>query len=150
MPHPSKTRYSIDHEKNIYRHWDTKEGPFTSTIRLFLKWRGSCAKLLWPTFIPWIICYVGISLVYHLILFTEPKSRQMQMFEMICVYASRFQSLVPITFLIGFYVTQIVNRWWDQFMSLPWPDNLAIKLVNVCPGTVSIYTFILKVLYLNL
>ena len=33
-------------------------------------------------------------------------------------------------------VNQVVSRWWDQFMSLPWPDQLAIKLVNFCPGTV--------------
>ena len=46
-----------------------------------------------------------------------------------------FYFLIPTTFLIAFYVSQVVNRWWDQFMSLPWPDGLALKLVNFCPGT---------------
>lgn len=24
----------------------------------------------------------------------------------------------------GFYVTLVVNRWWNQFVNLPWPDRL--------------------------
>ena len=60
------------------------------------------------------------------------------MFEMICIYAERFSGLVPITFITGFYVTQVVSRWWDQFMSLPWPGRLALKLVtNIPNGAVS-------------
>ena len=43
-----------------------------------------------------------------------------------------------LIFLIGFYVTQVVSRYWDQFMSLPWPDRIAFKLVSNIPGTVSI------------
>ena len=42
-----------------------------------------------------------------------------------------------LIFLIGFYVTQVVSRYWDQFMSLPWPDRIAFKLVSNIPGTVS-------------
>ena len=69
------------------------------------------------------------------ILFHFEYSRQL--FEMICIYAHRFSTLIPITFLTGFYVSQVVNRWWDQFMSLPWPDTLAMKLVAFAPGTVN-------------
>ena len=71
------------------------------------------------------------------ILFHFEYSRQL--FEMICIYAHRFSTLIPITFLTGFYVSQVVNRWWDQFMSLPWPDTLAMKLVAFAPGTVIYY-----------
>ncbi len=67
-----------------------------------------------------------------------------QFFEMLCVYANRFSSLIPITFLTGFYVSQVVTRWWDQFMSLPWPDRLALKLVSFCPGTVGFLHVLIK------
>ena len=57
-----------------------------------------------------------------------------------CIYAEQMRSNIPITFLTGFYVSQVVVRWWDQFMSLPWPDFIAMKLVNYFPGAVcSIY-----------
>ena len=29
-----------------------------------------------------------------------------------------------MTFLLGFYVSNIVKRWWDTYKSLPWPDSL--------------------------
>ena len=29
-----------------------------------------------------------------------------------------------MTFLLGFYVSNIVKRWWDQYRTLPWPDTL--------------------------
>ena len=45
-------------------------------------------------------------------------------------------NMIPITFLTGFYVTQVVARYWDQFMSLPWPDKIAMKLVSFIPGKV--------------
>ena len=48
----------------------------------------------------------------------------------------RFSNLIPISFLTGFYVNQVVNRWWDEFMSLPWPDKIAFRLVSYIPGKV--------------
>ena len=35
---------------------------------------------------------------------------------------------LPITFLLGFYVSLVVKRWWEQFSKLPWPDTIAIYL----------------------
>ena len=29
-----------------------------------------------------------------------------------------------MTFLLGFYVSNIVKRWWDTYKTLPWPDSL--------------------------
>ena len=88
--------------------------------------------------------YTLISVIYRQVLFEDQKSRQL--FELVCIYAERYTDwLRPLlAFLIGFYVTQIVSRWWDQFMSLPWPDSLAIKLVNYCPGVVSIFRLFIK------
>ncbi len=67
-------------------------------------------------------------------LFHYPAQRES--FEMFCIYAERFSALIPISFLTGFYVSQVVTRWWTQFMSMPWPDKFAFKLVSYIPGTV--------------
>ena len=29
-----------------------------------------------------------------------------------------------MTFLLGFYVSRVVQRWWDQYKQLPMPDTL--------------------------
>ena len=121
--------------KNIYRNAykdTTKE--FSLTGHLFHMWKGSCYKLLWPNLSLWLFLYILLSIIYRFIIFDVPRSRQL--FEIICIYCGRFSNLIPITFLTGFYVNQVVSRWWDQFMSLPWPDQLAIKLVNFCSGAV--------------
>ena len=31
-----------------------------------------------------------------------------------------------MAFVLGFYVSLVVGRWWDQFNSIPWPDRLAM------------------------
>jgi hypothetical protein len=49
----------------------------------------------------------------------------------------RFSSKIPITFMVGFYVANVVSRYWDQFISLPWPDRIAFKLVGYLPGQVT-------------
>ena len=39
--------------------------------------------------------------------------------------------------MVGFYVANVVSRYWDQFISLPWPDRIAFKLVAYLPGQVT-------------
>ena len=81
----------------------------------------------------YLICLnLANSILYRNVLLQYPVAKEI--FEVICVYAGRFSSLIPISFLTGFYVTQVVSRWWDQFMSLPWPDRIAFRLVSYCPG----------------
>ena len=70
----------------------------------------------------------------RVVLFEHEPYRQG--FEIFCIYAGRFSNLIPISFLTGFYVNQVVNRWWDEFMSLPWPDKIAFRLVSYIPGKV--------------
>ena len=35
---------------------------------------------------------------------------------------------MPLTFLLGFYVSLVVKRWWEQYIKLPWPDEVATLL----------------------
>jgi hypothetical protein len=44
--------------------------------------------------------------------------------------------------MTGFYVANVVSRYWEQFISLPMPDKLAYKLVAYIPGQVSPFSFI--------
>ena len=41
---------------------------------------------------------------------------------------------LPLTFLLGFYVSLVVKRWWEQYCFLPWPDSLALSLRGVVTG----------------
>uniref|UniRef100_A0A3Q3LBU3 Bestrophin homolog n=1 Tax=Mastacembelus armatus TaxID=205130 RepID=A0A3Q3LBU3_9TELE len=47
------------------------------------------------------------------------------MFEKLSIYCDRYAELIPVSFVLGFYVTLVVSRWWGQFENVPWPDRLA-------------------------
>jgi len=48
---------------------------------------------------------------------------------------------IPMSFVLGFYVTLIVKRWWEQYRLLPWPDSMALFVSAAIPGQVSQLSF---------
>ena len=52
------------------------------------------------------------------------------MFESLRLYCSLNLSNVPLTFMLGFYVSLIVKRWWTQYNLLPWPDSFSILMTG--------------------
>jgi len=122
-------------EKIYYNMYAATNHRLFGMVGLLCRWKQSVFELIWHDIIGFLIVYYLFSILYRYVIFDYPSYKQT--FEMICVYADRFSSSIPITFLIGFWVSQIVSRWWDQFMTLPCPDNLALKLVTFIPGHVS-------------
>jgi hypothetical protein len=60
----------------------------------------------------------------------------MEKIVLLLKFEFRFSNKIPVTFMTGFYVANVVSRYWDQFVSLPWPDRLAYKIVTYIPGMV--------------
>ena len=46
-----------------------------------------------------------------------------RLFEMVVKYFDAFLNLVPLSFVLGFYVSYVASRWWQQFLAIPWPDK---------------------------
>ena len=42
---------------------------------------------------------------------------------MVVKYFDAFLNLVPLSFVLGFYVSYVASRWWQQFLAIPWPDK---------------------------
>ncbi|XP_076967518.1 bestrophin-3 isoform X1 [Tamandua tetradactyla] len=99
--------------------------------RLLLKWRGSIYKLLYREFIVFAVLYTAISLVYRFLL----TGAQKRYFENLSIYCDRYAEQIPVTFVLGFYVTLVVNRWWNQFVNLPWPDRLMLLISSSVHGS---------------
>ena len=47
-----------------------------------------------------------------------------RLFEMVVKYFDAFLNLIPLSFVLGFYVSYVASRWWQQFLAIPWPDKL--------------------------
>lgn len=125
------TKYAPNIYENRYDHTSSRFRGFWHLINV---WKGSVFKLIWHNFLFFVLCYFFISFLYRFGLQQFPAAKQN--FDLLCIFAGRFSNFIPISFLTGFYVTQVVSRWWAQFMSLPWPDRIALKLVTFCSGKV--------------
>ncbi|KAJ1169583.1 hypothetical protein NDU88_001476 [Pleurodeles waltl] len=93
---------------------------FGGFSKLLFRWKGSIYKLLYKEFLVFITLYAILSVTYRFFLCDEQK----ELFEKVSLYCNRSTDLIPISFVLGFYVTLIVNRWWGQYTSIPLPDQL--------------------------
>ena len=104
----------------------------SSFLGLVLRWKASVYKIIWRELIVFSVCFYALSFMYRYALRTrESKAR----FEEICQYAQTYRSSLPISFILGFYVTVIYNRWWSQFNAIPRPDAIAANVAAHIQGT---------------
>lgn len=47
-----------------------------------------------------------------------------RLFEKVVAYFDAFLNLIPLSFVLGFYVSYVATRWWQQFLAIPWPDKM--------------------------
>eukprot|EP00069_Balaena_mysticetus_P008608 bmy_19780T0 len=97
------------------------EARFGGFSGLLLRWRGSIYKLLYKEFLLFIALYALLSITYR----CEGEGReQRHVYAQVARYCNRSAELIPLSFVLGFYVTLVVNRWWAQYTSIPLPDQL--------------------------
>uniref|UniRef100_A0A8C0W6K1 Bestrophin n=1 Tax=Castor canadensis TaxID=51338 RepID=A0A8C0W6K1_CASCN len=101
-----------------------------SFSRLLLCWRGSIYKLLYGEFLIFLLCYYTIRFVYRLALTEE----QQLLFEKLALYCDSYIQLIPVSFVLGFYVTLVVTRWWNQYENVPWLDRLMSQVSGFVEG----------------
>ncbi|XP_037563927.1 uncharacterized protein LOC119442927 [Dermacentor silvarum] len=105
----------------------TSHGGF---IRLLFKWKGSVWKLVYTELLLLTLAYGFLSLLYRQAL-NEPQKR---VFELVVYYCSTFMEMIPLSFMLGFYVTFTATRWWNQYMAIPWPDRVMNVVMMYVPG----------------
>ena len=53
-------------------------------------------------------------------------------FEALWLYCSKNLSNIRLTFMLDFYVSLVVNRWWKQYKILPWPNYRSGHILYIC------------------
>jgi hypothetical protein len=51
-------------------------------------------------------------------------------------YCESYSDLIPLSFVLGFYVSIVMQRWWNQYVSIPWPDTIAVFVSSNVHGQV--------------
>lgn len=60
-----------------------------------------------------------------------------RVFEAVIKYCATYTNLIPLSFVLGFYVSIVMTRWWSQYTSIPWPDPIAVFVSANVHGQVS-------------
>ncbi|XP_071801713.1 bestrophin-2a-like isoform X2 [Asterias amurensis] len=92
--------------------------------RLLFRWKASVYKLLWREMLIFLLMYGLVSAIYRLALHPDSQTK----FEYLAVYAYDYTKVFPISFVLGFYVTVVFDRWWTQFKAIPWPDRVVYNV----------------------
>lgn len=95
---------------------------FGCFLKLLVRWRGSIYKLVWLDLSCFLLLYYVLNITYRVALNEEQK----KVFEDIVRYCATYSNLIPLSFVLGFYVTIVMTRWWNQYTSIPWPDPIAV------------------------
>ncbi|XP_054710511.1 bestrophin-3-like [Uloborus diversus] len=99
-------------------------------IRLLFRWRGSVWKVVYREMLLFTVCYILLTILYQFVL----TDSQQRIFEKIVYFCATFMDLIPLSFMLGFYVSFIAARWWSQFIAIPWPDKLMNIVAMYIPG----------------
>nr|XP_016927267.2 bestrophin-4-like [Drosophila suzukii] len=100
-------------------------------LGLLVRWRGSIYKLIWLDLIVFFGLYVLLAITYRLLINEEGK----RFFEAIITYCEVNGSLIPLSFVLGFFVRIVMKRWWEQYTTIPWPDGIAILISTSIHGS---------------
>ncbi|XP_060530679.1 bestrophin-2-like isoform X2 [Cylas formicarius] len=95
----------------------------SSFLKLLGRWRGSIYKIVWTDLVLYLAVYYLLNLLY---LYGLEETYGRRHFINIVTYFSKYGNLIPLSFVLGFYVNVVYNRWWSQYSCIPYPDNIAI------------------------
>uniref|UniRef100_A0A1I7UEA2 Bestrophin homolog n=2 Tax=Caenorhabditis tropicalis TaxID=1561998 RepID=A0A1I7UEA2_9PELO len=96
-------------------------------IKLLFRWNGSVWKSIHMELIVWLFIFVNIRTAYEFFfLGTEAANTYEHVVHRCRQISGKCRTVM--TFAIGFFVTYVSGRWWNIFMTIPWPDSCALQL----------------------
>ena len=57
-----------------------------------------------------------------------------KVFETMTKYFNKQSTFIPLSFLLGFYVSTVMSRWWNQYTSIPWTTGIAVLVTSSLNG----------------
>ncbi|CAJ0572790.1 unnamed protein product, partial [Mesorhabditis spiculigera] len=105
-------------------------------FQVLSRWRGSIWKAVWRELLVYLILYFCVRIWYKVMIdwfFGDHAAHAKHNFGELCHMFYEYTHAIPLTFLLGFYVHNVVDRWWHQFKSLRWPEDIMAPLCIVIP-----------------
>lgn len=86
------------------------------------RWRGSIYKLIWVDWLVFLTVYLILAVIYRNCM---QQQQFRASFESIVLYCNSQLYLIPLSFVMGYFVAIVMGRWWKQYTTIPWPDSIA-------------------------
>ncbi|CAI2348913.1 unnamed protein product [Caenorhabditis sp. 36 PRJEB53466] len=109
---------------------DVSSGNPLLFLRLLARWRGSFWKSVIWELTAWLICFYATYFTYR---YALPKDWQ-TVFEKISVHTDERMKYLPLTFLLGFFVTTVFERWRSALNVMPFIESVALSTAVLIPG----------------
>uniref|UniRef100_A0A7E4WB81 Bestrophin homolog n=1 Tax=Panagrellus redivivus TaxID=6233 RepID=A0A7E4WB81_PANRE len=110
---------------------DVSHSSTKSLLKLLGRWRGSVWKAVLPQLCFWTIAYIVVGVFYRYFL---PDDAQI-VFEKLARYLNKgIDAYIPLTFMLGFFVTFVVGRWSQILNGIGWIDNAAMAFATFIQG----------------
>ncbi|XGW27952.1 hypothetical protein V3C99_008056 [Haemonchus contortus] len=110
---------------------DVSQTNFQSFVRLLCRWRGSVWKAVCGQLLIWTTAFLLVSCIYRY--FLSPD--QQNWFEHLVKYLdSKLDSNIPLTFMLGFFVSFVVGRWGSILNGIGWIDDASILFASYIRG----------------
>uniref|UniRef100_A0A0N5B1C9 Bestrophin homolog n=1 Tax=Syphacia muris TaxID=451379 RepID=A0A0N5B1C9_9BILA len=100
-----------------------KTTSFSGFLKLQLRWRGSIWKQVITELILFTTAFAVLTVIYRTNILSEESRRVWDNFSRLF---DQRMNYIPLTFMLGFFVTVIVGRWNDIFKNIGWIDNSAL------------------------
>lgn len=89
---------------------------FGCFVKLLFRWKGGIYKLVWPDLFVFLSTYFSLSFAYRVLLDKD----QQRIFEKIAIYCEKYGTLIPVSFVLGFYVSFVMgnlnlSKFMDEF-----------------------------------
>ncbi|VDD95783.1 unnamed protein product [Enterobius vermicularis] len=103
-----------------------------SFVRIIFRWKGSLWKSIVVELAIWCVAYAFMSVIYRCIL----EEEQRDIFEKICHIFEQYGGLLPVTYMLGYFVTHVVTRWIQMlFTAIGWIDDVALLIASYVKGS---------------
>ncbi|CAJ0936456.1 unnamed protein product, partial [Mesorhabditis belari] len=100
--------------------------------RILFRWRGSIWKSVSSELFTWLILYYIVMFIYRSDFFLTTEQRKD--FESLAYYLNKNTDRLPLTFMLGFFVTLVVDRWRQVFNNMGWIENQALTIATLIRG----------------
>ncbi|KAH7668067.1 bestrophin-3, partial [Aphelenchoides avenae] len=111
--------------------FDISSSSPSSFLQVIFRWKGSVWKSVFVEFFVWLLFYYMIFFIYRDGLAPEQK----EYFEGLVRYVYDTMSYLPLTFLLGFFVTIVFDRWRQIFDNIEFIDNVSFYTSTLIRGS---------------